>query len=507
MIKPELNTQHKILSIATLLALQISLFHQVPAYSQTIDSCMQAKGNNAVELCSMILEAGTEDPNVYYKLASELYQRGDVEKSLELINSSLTKYPNNDNLTRLKSYVELDNVEAQQLKQSAEKNASRIELGKMKIACRTQNTQAGLDACNDYLSRTGVDKDLIESRIAELESQLKPTTRPKPIPSTVVAANEPAPQENSRIEQAEASKPLAEPIVVKPKPVEIEQPVPKQVDLSDLDNTVAATTPDRTADDADASLVAIPSRPANPAIADAEKALKELILNVQTNLQALGFDTGEPDGIPGRRTRLALDEFYQTNPVPDNEFSQNGFISESTLADLQLAMRTKSQADRLLFESQTASSNGDYLNALARLDEATRTSPLLLIPVGYREKLESAVLAERTIENAPSTDQESTLVAQSKTESEPQPGANVTVITPSAQSQPETNLTVISPSTQSRPEPISASIKTGIATGTAPNIKGIMDKLKVLESQLLSFENSLNESERAISRSASTITF
>jgi len=39
------------------------------------------------------------------------------------------------------------------------------------------------------------------------------------------------------------------------------------------------------------------------------------VLRLQQNLNTLGYDAGEPDGIPGPRTRLALSRYQQSKGV------------------------------------------------------------------------------------------------------------------------------------------------------------------------------------------------
>ena len=45
------------------------------------------------------------------------------------------------------------------------------------------------------------------------------------------------------------------------------------------------------------------------------KLSRESVLRLQQNLNTLGYDAGEPDGIPGPRTRLALSRYQQSKGV------------------------------------------------------------------------------------------------------------------------------------------------------------------------------------------------
>jgi len=404
--------------------------------AQTVDSCMEAKGNNAIDLCSIIIESGNDDPNVYYKLASELYQRGDTDDALDLIDKSLEKYPNDDNLTRLKSYVELDSIETSQLQDSAQKNNSTIELGKLKITCRTKSTQAGMDACKEYLSETNVDEYLIRARVQEIEKILQEETKQKK-PKFVATAD---PTEGL----------LTDPTLES----ETEQPANKEASQEEQDPSKPASKP---------------KKDKKAAIASAEKELKELVMRVQTQLRELGFDAGQPDGIPGTRTRSALRKFYANLPTLENEFSESGFISDGTLEDLLNANSDKAKASKLLEESRVAANQGNYARALYRLNVAEKTSPLIRVPQGYRQEITDQILA-----------------------------ANGSPLQSSDQA-------IAAPSDLSTQDPETTPAATEqLASG---KVGDVMIEIRQLEERLLNFEKQLERNRRDVNDAASSVDF
>jgi len=45
------------------------------------------------------------------------------------------------------------------------------------------------------------------------------------------------------------------------------------------------------------------------------KLSNELVLQLQQNLNTLGYDAGEPDGVPGPKTRSAISHYQQSKGV------------------------------------------------------------------------------------------------------------------------------------------------------------------------------------------------
>ena len=56
------------------------------------------------------------------------------------------------------------------------------------------------------------------------------------------------------------------------------------------------------------------------------KLSNELVLQLQRNLNTLGYDAGEPDGVPGPMTRSAVSRYQQSKGV-----IADGYLDSATL--------------------------------------------------------------------------------------------------------------------------------------------------------------------------------
>jgi len=64
-------------------------------------------------------------------------------------------------------------------------------------------------------------------------------------------------------------------------------------------------------------------------------------INFQTDLQKLGFDTGAPDGVLGRRTRAALRQYQKSKSIAADGFPTASLLQ---LLDADAAQKINSQA-------------------------------------------------------------------------------------------------------------------------------------------------------------------
>jgi len=72
----------------------------------------------------------------------------------------------------------------------------------------------------------------------------------------------------------------------------------------------------------------------NPPPVDAPRLSRATIQKLQTELTALGFDAGEPDGIFGPQTRQALGQYQLQHKMIADGFPNQRVLSEFNLLNL-----------------------------------------------------------------------------------------------------------------------------------------------------------------------------
>jgi len=328
------------------------------SYAQSVDSCMEARASDAINVCQSILDKGSRNANVYWKLASSLHQFGNTDKANTVLQKARSLHPGDKNLRTLAKLIESDADEQAKLAASASKNERMLSQGALKIACLSKSGQEGIKACNDYLQLTNDDAGRMQNRLAELRSASVPTPAPVPQPTP---QPEPAPQ---------------------PSPL----PAPDNND-------------------------------AKEPVQVARSAHAEAILTVQQLLNDLGFNVGRPDGIAGNRTRKALDDIY----VQLGQIGDINNINQNTVADLDQARTDLVRARGVLQQSRSAEQNGEIQLAIDKLDEANRISPLLASPPNYRSSLSEKLIALANVQaenNEPvSSDQDTDAVVAGNNDS------------------------------------------------------------------------------------------
>lgn len=191
------------LQLISRLAALVAALSITPVFAQSEDECLRAAGQTAIDLCSKIIDRGRGTENVYFKLASGIYQTGDFEKAMSLIDAGLARFPGGRKLTNLKQTLLSDDEEKKELVKSASKNEDAMSRAQLKITCLTDNSRKGLNACKGYLAQTNIDAGRINTRLAELArlnastavasrepETASPTPRTQPRPTT------PAPSED-----------------------------------------------------------------------------------------------------------------------------------------------------------------------------------------------------------------------------------------------------------------------------------------------------------------------
>ncbi len=329
-----------------------SLSPSGPVLAQSVDQCMSARVNDALELCQRIIDNGSRNSDVYWKLSSAQYQSGQVDQANQTLDDALRLYPGDTRLESLKEIISTNTSEQALIARSARLNQNSLDKGAMKISCLTKNGDVGISACKRRLELTSVDGDRIRARLSSLQEiqeanrQALAPTAPDSTPDQAVTSFEPAPESVASIEPTPEPEPFTE------AEAEEQQLDPQQ------------------------------------AIAEARReAYKSLVSDVQSRLNAFGFNAGYPDGVPGANTRRALADFYTAtgaSPVTS--------ITDVTLEDLQSEKSKLERANIALRESQQALSAGDRARATEKLAEAKALSGLVKVPDAHAKAL-ATVLA------------------------------------------------------------------------------------------------------------------
>lgn len=300
---------------------------------------MSANTDDALKICKSLLDNGSRNADVYWKLSSSLYQDGQTELSRQTLNAALTLHPGNNKLVALKEIISSNSTEQELIALSTQLNQNSLDKGALKISCLTKSGEEAISACKQRLELTDVDGDRMRSRLEELgESQA-------PLLNTDAAEPNLTPNDEERVLT------LAE-IVEQPE-------LPPARAPTNPSGPVVPNVPDATKQAAEAD----------------RKAYSALVSNVQTRLNELGFYAGIVDGVPGKQSRKALADFYTAVGAP-----VSSSIDNLTLDNLRNESRKLASAEQLLLQSEQAQQQGNTLLATQKLEEAKQTSKLLEIP-------------------------------------------------------------------------------------------------------------------------------
>ena len=320
--------------------------------AQSVEQCMSADTADALKICHSLLESGSRNADVFYKLSSAQYQDGQRELSKQTLHVALKLYPGNKKLISLKEIIASNTSEQARIERSTKLNQNSLDKGALKITCLIKSGEEAISACKRRLELTDDDGDRIRFRLAELnDSQVPPRPdvpelNPAPTPRETVA---------DPVEQAKQETPaLGNP----PAP-----DVPNGSDILD----------------------------------ERQKAHRELVSDIQTRLNEFGFDAGFADGEAGRRSRKALADFYAAVGAPVSTS-----FTVLTLDDLRDEKLKLASAEKLLQQSEQALQQGNIQFATQSLADAKQTSKLLKVP----DRLELGLIqgAAPTQPEAPNVD-------------------------------------------------------------------------------------------------------
>ena len=314
------------------------LTHPETSVAQSIDKCMSARISDALQVCRNILESGSRNADVYWKLTSALYQDGQQAQANKTLDAALQLHPGNSKLLALKEIISSDSSEQELIARSAKLNQRSLDKGALKIACLTKPGEVAISACRRRLELTNDDGERMRTRLSELESEKAAATI--------------------------AIAPVIPVTTQMPSPDLAPQPEPS-VETRELESTVS-----------DSELQAAEAR---------SQAYKTLVADVQRQLNEFGFNTGLPDGVPGKKTRSALSEFYKAVDAP-----ANSSITTLTLNDFDNERRKLTNAKQFLEQSYRALEQGNARLAEQKLTDARLASKLVKVPT----RLEQAIRSE-----------------------------------------------------------------------------------------------------------------
>ncbi|MFT6301459.1 MAG: hypothetical protein ACJAY2_000639 [Pseudomonadales bacterium] len=287
---------------------------------------MTARQIDALSICKSVLDSGSRNVDIYWKLASSQYQDGQQELASKTLNEALSLHPGNSRLVSLQEIIAAASTEQKLIIRSSKVNQDSLDKGAVKIACLTKSGAEAINACQKRLELTSEDGDRIRARLALLESQQAPIA-----PAAVATAQPTLPPVQPTV-----------PVIVQPTAGEL-------------------------------------------AVAERRNAYRVLVAEVQTTLNDFGFNVGSPDGVSGGRTRNALSEFYTAIGAPVNTS-----ISAATLDDLTTEKRKLANAKQLLRQSEQSIQQGNSQLAEQQLVNAKIASKLLEIPIRHEQAVRTA---------------------------------------------------------------------------------------------------------------------
>ncbi len=294
------------------------------AVAVTVAECLDQSHNpTAARICQELIDNGNRTAAVYLRLAQALNVTGKRSESYQSIEEGLKAYPGHAGLIELKAIVrsnlsEQEYLDAQARKGPSKKAANKAKLRILRIKCLKKSGREALEACDEFVALGGENDEIDQQRESLLASLPAP---PKP----------PAPTDTAKVPPPPEEPKSARVIDITPTPTPA--PVPPEV----------------------AEITENPQQ-----VKDREAYARQLavVRKIQAELNALGYQAGIPDGLPGLKTRTAIERFYA-----DTAIGPQQSIGQSLLDDLERAQRIRSEALALYEQSRAALTGGDATTA------------------------------------------------------------------------------------------------------------------------------------------------
>ena len=370
------ETLHKAILIITIALGWTTYSGRVPA--QTVDQCMTASPADSLTICKSLLDNGSRNADVYYKLSSAQHQTGKYALSEQTLIAALKLHPGNDKLITFKKFISSATTEQQRIELSAQLNQRSLDQGELKISCLTKSGEEAISACKRRLELTDVDGDRMRRRLAELgefQAPVVDTDR-----SDIVISPE-------RLDAEEKAKAQA---LGRGKSGSRGTGRGKSGSRGTGRGKSESRGTGRGKSESRGTGRGKERKPRHwqrkereaKALAEerakaeaAQKARRVLVSDVQARLNEFGFDAGFVDGVQGSQSSSALTKFYAAIGT-----SGSTSITNLTLDDLRDEKRKLTSAEDLLQQSELALQQGNAQLATQKLEDAKQTSKLLKIP-------------------------------------------------------------------------------------------------------------------------------
>lgn len=316
---------------AALLVLCLGL--QAALHAQTRDACLSATGRNVATICYRALENGNRDASVYQRIVTEHFNRGEVARAKQMLGTAMSIHGESEPLVALQVIVYGDSPAPNTSTERDVSEASAQQFGLLKSLCLTNDGEDGQVACRRYL-QVADDKDGVVAVRLEALISIQVTQSPPTTPGVPTAG------ENAKL-----------------------------IGTDEADGSGSDTASGSAPADEPAQSIA---------------SGRAVVIDIQKELNSIGFEAGAADGVVGGQTRDALARFYAATALP----VRTSFDLE-TLSDLRVERARLSMARELYALSRKASEKGDATLAMDYLEQADRRSTLLGVPAGYTDKLDT----------------------------------------------------------------------------------------------------------------------
>lgn len=362
-----MHMNHLIRQATLLVALLMASFTWPGSlHAQSVDDCMSARLTDALKLCKSILDSGSRSVDVFWKLSSAQYQDGQQALANKTLEDALKLHPGNPKLLSLQEIMSSATTEQALIARSAKLNQSSLDKGALKIACLTKTGEEAISACKRRLELSDEDGDRMRSRLSALEKlqppaiiATAPITEGGKSDSDLLSITEPETETSTSTGTYPEERPIE--TIAKANSTATQESQP----TTEINNEPSSET----------SSNAVMSDLIQQATETRRQAYKELVSVIQARLNEFGFDAGYPDGVPGKKTRTALSEFYTAIGQ-----SANISITDLTLEDLDDEKRKFDMAEQLIRQSEQAAEQGNVQLAKQKLADAQSASKLVKVP-------------------------------------------------------------------------------------------------------------------------------
>jgi hypothetical protein len=124
--------------------------YSMSTHAQSVSDCMTARQIDALSICKSVLDSGSRNVDIYWKLASSQYQDGQQELASKTLNEALSLHPGNSRLVSLQEIIAAASTEQKLIIRSSKVNQDSLDKGAVKIACLTKSGAEAINAKHDW---------------------------------------------------------------------------------------------------------------------------------------------------------------------------------------------------------------------------------------------------------------------------------------------------------------------------------------------------------------------